>query len=178
MSRYPVVFRISLLFPKDTRPLFWGFLGPRPIRKSDKAVFLEDYEACGANLLPISISDARAIRTPGVAASCRCCTSLRGKRFDFASFRGFVRSRRPATAYGFRTIFIWPSNCEIFTFFSPPCSSHPPMARRLPWPSRHGAYRAGQALARPRPISLSRYWRSRSWRGSSNARLTRRAALG
>jgi hypothetical protein len=72
----PSVFHFSILFPKDTRPFFWGFSGPRPIRKSGNAVFLEEYVAFGIDFLPIGISDARPIRTPGVAASRRCDTAF------------------------------------------------------------------------------------------------------
>ena len=41
-------------------------------------------------------------------------------------FRGFARSRRPATDYGFRTLIFWTSNFNIFTFVHRP--SHPPIA--------------------------------------------------
>jgi hypothetical protein len=50
------------------------------------------------------------------AAECRFCTSFRGKRFDFVSYRGFARSLRPATSYGFRTLIFCAPNCENFTF--------------------------------------------------------------
>jgi hypothetical protein len=62
---------------------------------------------------------------------------LRGKRFDFTNFHGFARNRYPATAYGFRALFFWATNCEIFTFFSP--SRHPPPEGFVGWalPTNH-----------------------------------------
>jgi len=103
---------------------FSGFLGPRPIRKSGNAVFLEEYEAVGTDFLPIRISDARNIHTPVVAASCRILGKvarcrfyfLRGKRFDFTSFRGFARSRHPSTVYGFWKVFFCTPNFKNSTF--------------------------------------------------------------
>ena len=61
--------------------------------------------------------------------SCRLRHFFQGKRFAFASFRGFVRSRRPATAYGSRRAFFLALKFKKFHFFLSIAPSHPPMAR-------------------------------------------------
>jgi hypothetical protein len=104
-----------------------GFLESRQTRKSGKAVFLEEYEAFWTDLLPIRISDARQIRTPVDAASCRI---LGKERQDAAAtppcevndsisrfFRGFARSRHPAMAYGSRTLIFLGLKSQKFHFF-------------------------------------------------------------
>jgi hypothetical protein len=55
---------------------------------------------------------------------------LRGKRFDFASFRDYARSLRPATAYGFQPRFFWASNFKNFTFFWSIAPIEPPDGSR------------------------------------------------
>jgi hypothetical protein len=62
----------------------------------------------------------------GTAAFLPLLLSFRGKRFAFASFRGFARSRYLAMAYGLLTHFFCTSLCVFFTFFEFAINSYSP----------------------------------------------------
>jgi hypothetical protein len=51
---------------------------------------------------------------------------LRGKRFDFTNFHGFARSRYPATAYGFRALFLFGQQIAKFSLFLAHRAIRPP----------------------------------------------------
>ena len=115
----PSVFHFSLLFPKDAKPFFRGFWGLDKFGKAGMPFFSKNTRCFGADLLPIGISDARYIRAARLAMyACgilshswkerreTAATPLRGKGFDFGSFRGFARSLRRQWFTVFRRIFL------------------------------------------------------------------------